>query len=649
MMVPFFTAPSWDPALAGLLADHLWQSTLFLAIAALLAFVLRRNRAQVRYWLWLAASMKFLVPFAALVSLGRQSAWRPPSPIVESRFVVDVMQPFLLPGDSLAAIAPPLAASTRLVAALPPLALAVWLAGCALMLLIWWGRWRRVASVIRDATILEDGRVAAILRRVHARPLTLASSDTCLEPGVFGILHAVLLWPRSISARLSDEQIEAILVHELAHFRRRDNLTAALHMVVQSLFWFHPLVWWVGARLVHERERACDEEVLRQGSEPRVYAEGILKTCEFYVAFRPPLVCVSSVTGSDLKRRIEQIMSGEPGSALTGWRKLALAAAGVAAIAGPVGVGVLNAPRLRAQIPVAATADGPTFEVASVKRNRAGATGPSGTRFLPGGQYIATNVTLSGLMSSAYGAPLQGLLRDQIVGGPSWIDSDGFDILAKAEGDLPRGPDSPLPPMIRSLLAERFKLAVHTERRDVPVFALVLARSDARTGSQLEASAIDCAAPRGRGTPPPPPPAPLPGERPRCGIRFLVGNFSAGGVTMAQFANALSRMPAVNRIVQDRTGLDGGFDLDLTWTPEQRGVPGDADPLFPQPLVDPNGPSIFTAVQEQLGLKLESSTGSVDVLVIDRVEQLSEEDDFEAPPMTMPPPPPPPPPPRGDG
>ena len=114
----------------------------------------------------------------------------------------------------------------------------------------------------------------------------------------------MLLWPRSIGARLSDEQVEAILAHELAHVRRRDNLTAAIHMVVQSVFWFHPLVWWLGARLVDERERACDEDVIRLGSEPQVYAEGILKTCEFYV--ESPLACVSGVTGSDLKKRIER-------------------------------------------------------------------------------------------------------------------------------------------------------------------------------------------------------------------------------------------------------------------------------------------------------------------------------------------------------
>ena len=113
--------------------------------------------------------------------------------------------------------------------------------------------------------------------------------------------------PNGIVDCFTAREMEAIVAHELCHVRRRDNLVAAIHMAVEAVFWFHPLVWWVGARLVEERERACDEEVLRSGGDPRVYAEGILKICELYLA--SPLACVSGVTGGDLKRRIEAIMS----------------------------------------------------------------------------------------------------------------------------------------------------------------------------------------------------------------------------------------------------------------------------------------------------------------------------------------------------
>lgn len=619
------------------LADHLWQSTLFVAAAALLALALRRNRARVRHSIWLAASIKFLVPFAALVGLGNAVPWRVGPPVLETEIgvVLDaVSQPFSRSPISIGGTSSVSTAGTQVGAGLPVVIFTVWLAGLVAMLAIWYARWRRVRLAVRAAAAVEDGRVVEILRRIGGGGLPVVSSDHPLEPGVLGLFRPVLFWPRSLTARLTDDQVEAILTHELAHLHRRDNLAAIVHMAVQSVFWFHPAVWWIGARLVDERERACDEAVVERGSTPRVYAESILKTCEFYV--ESPLICVSGVTGSDLRKRIQQIMTSELGSALTVWRRMLLATAAIAAILGPVAAGILTSPALRAQSPVMELG-GPTFEVASIKPNTSGAGVGGGTRSLPSGQYMAHNVTLRALMSNAYGSPLQPLHRDQLVG-PAWIDSERFDILAKAEGNLPPGPDSPIPKMIRNLLADRFRLVVHTEARQLPVFALVVARSD---GPQLKPSAVDCAAPRGRGAAPVPVP-PNPNDRPLCGIRFLRGNIAAGGVTMAQFANALSRL--AGRIVVDNTVLPGGFDLDLRWTPDPPPSGVVPNPQFPQPPVDPDGPSLFTAIQEQLGLKLEARNGPVDVIVIDHVERPTA-DDFE---MVAPPPPPPPPPPPRD-
>ena len=117
----------------------------------------------------------------------------------------------------------------------------------------------------------------------HARGKALRSTaankddvvaDSTLEPsGVFEFFRPVLLLPEGIAERLMREHLAAIVAHELCHVRSRDNLAAAVHMLVEAIFWFHPLVWWIGRRLVDERERACDEEVLRPGSEPEVYAE----------------------------------------------------------------------------------------------------------------------------------------------------------------------------------------------------------------------------------------------------------------------------------------------------------------------------------------------------------------------------------------
>src|SRR5207244_2245760 len=129
------------------------------------------------------------------------------------------------------------------------------------------------------------------------------SSPGLLEPGVVGLFRPILLLPAGIVERLTPRQLEAVLAHEMCHVRRRDNSTSAIHMIVEAVFWFHPLVWWIGARLVEERERACDESVLSLGSEPHEYAEAILNVCKIYL--ESPLRCVSGVTGADLKKRIQ--------------------------------------------------------------------------------------------------------------------------------------------------------------------------------------------------------------------------------------------------------------------------------------------------------------------------------------------------------
>jgi len=267
----------------------------------------------------------------------------------------------------------------------------------------------------------------------------------------------------------------------------------------------------------------------------------------------------------------------------------------------------------------------PQFEVASVKPNKSG-DGRVMIGVQPGGRFTATNVPLRLLIRNAY------QLQDfQIVGGPDWVGSDRFDIVAKAEaddlGDPFRADQTGQPSrgqlMLRALLAERFKLAAHNENREMPIFALVLARNDGKLGPQMHQSTTDCEALRaaGRGAmPPPPPPGVAPADRVQCGIRVMPGNMMVGGSTLTQFASSLGMF--VGRIVVDKSGLTGAYDFTLTWTPDQfaNRPPGSPDPLVNGVPIDPNGPSIFTAVQEQLGLKLDSQKGPVTVLVIDRVE-----------------------------
>ncbi len=262
------------------------------------------------------------------------------------------------------------------------------------------------------------------------------------------------------------------------------------------------------------------------------------------------------------------------------------------------------------------------FEVASVKRNRTGG-GQVSIGLQPGGRFQATNVTVRELVRIAYQVQ-----PFQIVGGPSWMESDRFDIAAKAEADFPPAPPVPGGPpgvpqrMLQGLLAERFGLTTHVDTRDMSTYDLVLARRDGQVGESLKASTLDCAGilgARARGTPPPPP-GPGRGGVQGCGMRIGPGVLNGNGVTMAFLANSLSQM--IQRVVTDRTGLTGNYEFEVTFTPEgpQAGSGGPPQGGAIAPPVDPNAPSIYTAVQEQLGLRLEASRGPVQVLVIDRID-----------------------------
>jgi uncharacterized protein (TIGR03435 family) len=271
------------------------------------------------------------------------------------------------------------------------------------------------------------------------------------------------------------------------------------------------------------------------------------------------------------------------------------------ATAGIVAVGLVSA--LRAQAP-ATDMKLPAFEVASVKPTKI--SGTSLVRPLPGGRFSVINFSLAGLIKRAYR-----LQDNQLVGGPDWIRSEGYDIEAKAESAASA---EQMLLMLRTLLTERFRLALRTERRELPVYALVLVKSDGATGPQLKRSSqADClrASPSTSSIGPPTDP-----KRPMCGLYSPTGRWTGRGVSLDTVANALTRF--VGRGVQNRTGLTGEFDLDLQWTDLALLLSPTAT-ADPPPLAD--GPSLFTALQEQLGLKLESTKGPVEVLVIDHVEQ----------------------------
>jgi len=591
--------------------NHLWQSTLFAGLAGLLTLLLKSNRAQARYWVWLAASMKFLIPFSALMSLGGYFQWPVQPVIVQTGFsavVEQVSEPF--PAE-----APMTAESVRTEeSVLPRLLWLGWACGFVAIGMFWTRRWRQIHAVIRSAA-------ASSVTRNFGVPIPVKSCAALLEPGVFGIFRPVLLLPEGITERLTTEQLDAILAHEMSHVRRRDNLATAIHMIVEAVFWFHPLVWWLGARLIEERERACDEAVLRT-CDPQTYAEGILRVCEFYLA--SPLRCVAGVTGANLNQRIEDIMTKRMGRQLGSYKKVLLAGAGILAVAGPIAIGVTNPPPIRAQ-----STPHLAFEAASVKPVQIRDNGLVLAQFRPGGRFVSRE-PVQDVIALAYNLPLLNHGKYRLSGGPDWIRSvdSSYDIEATpAQGAVPDGLASNirnerLRSMLQTLLADRFKLAIHRETKELQVYALVVGKS----GPKLEKAAIeekDCPAADTLGLS-----MPVPNvhkdEKPTC--HAINGGRGRGihgqAVSMADVVSLVETY--TDRPLVDRSGIKGLYHIEtqgwlpmeLTSSPAAAGTNKDG--------VDVSDlPTIFN-VFEKLGLKLDARKDKVDVYVIDHIEKPSE-------------------------
>ena len=262
--------------MSAALLDHLWQSSLVAFGAWILTLYLSKNSARLRYGIWLAASVKFLIPFSLLAAVGERlrpvamsEGVRALTAIGQNEITAVLVSParFAFPADG---------SSVTWLGLLG----IVWICGFVALIARWYARWARIRKIVRSATPV-----------AIAVPIPVMTSKALREPGVVGIFRPVLLLPAEIDSRLTTQQFQAILKHELCHVGRHDNLTAAIHMVVEALFWFFPPVWWIGARMLDERERACDEAVVQSGNDARVYAEGILKVCRSYLATRTPL-CV---------------------------------------------------------------------------------------------------------------------------------------------------------------------------------------------------------------------------------------------------------------------------------------------------------------------------------------------------------------------
>jgi len=599
----------------------------------------------VRYCLWLATSAKFLVPFSLLMLVGglvgRHSVALPAHTRVPV-IVEQVNEPFVAEVPPGAAAMPHASKSATWVV---PILVALWAVGCGALLFSWWVRWRRIRIAIRAGSPMPLGIGVPAL-----------SSASIIEPGVFGVFRPVLLLPDGIWDRLAPAELQAILAHELCHVRRRDNLATFMHMVVEAVFWFHPLVWWLGARLMDERERACDEEVLRMGSEAEAYAEGVLKVCELYL--QSPLKCVAGVTGANLKKRIEAIMANQPMLNLNLRKKVGLILAGILAVAIPIILGITHAPELRAQAQSV-----PKFEVASVRPSpplqlplvapvRAGMS-------MDGGHVDIRLMSLRDLIIVAYR-----IKPYQLPGTPDWMTTEVFDIMATIPQGVYKVPEkqcgevSPcnvsatkVPEMLQALLVERFGLKIRREYEEMPVYTLRVAKG----GPKFKEAPPDD--PEAEPVFPKPPEggivagvggmtdpltvriAPAGGRGDGSPVFDRRGNPTAGSLhveipkaTMARLANILTSM--ADRPVVDRTGLTGTYEIgfDVPSQDVTRAVmmpmPGKIPRAAPPPEAgagdvmasDPTGGAIFQSVQS-LGLRLEKDKAAIETIFIEHIEK----------------------------
>jgi len=595
------------------LVDHIWQSTLFVVLVWLAAMAQRSNGARVRVWMWTAASIKFLVPLSLLVNVGERFQWRN-APAVVQPAVAFVMEDVLAPADVVVAMP----------AAIPQsplgwswIVLAVWCAGAVVMLWSWWRQWLPIRGAMRRAKALQ------LDARYGAADLTVMSSPSMPEPGVVGIRRPRLVLPEGLVERLSPEQLRALIAHERCHIRCHDNLTGAIHMVVETVFWFHPAVWWIERQLIDERERACDEAVLSSGSRPQDYAEGLLEVCRQSVGLR--LACVAGVSGANLRARVEAIMRNEIGRPMTRGRRWSLTLMMAATVVGPIAGGAL-----RAQSQTVAPRVGFAFAEASLKQH--GGVGTPQMYFSgdadgrpgsgPDGRFelvVATNVTARALLRFAFPPELQerraNIVPDaiDIVNAPGWVDADRFDVVARAPA---RSTRPELQEMLQSLLIERFKLKAHRGSKEVPIYALTLA-GHGSPGPDLTPSQLDCRANAGETSP--------------CGLSGTTGRLIGRGVTMAgllrplaEHLHAGSRI-IVDQLLVDRTGLSGRFDFTLEWTPDAvtAGVASQAPATLPQntPSVPmSNAVNFLAALEQQLGLVLVPEFTAEPSVIVDEIE-----------------------------
>ncbi len=475
-----------------------------------------------------------------------------------------------------------------------------WLTGATAFWLRLLGGWilaeRLRHRMVRPASAEWQRTLDRLKTRISvSRPVRLLVSGLLQAPAAIGWLRPVVLVPVGALAGFPSAQIEALLLHELAHIRRHDYLVNILQSAVEAVFFYHPAVWWISSHMRAERELCCDDIAVSITGDAVVYARALAEL--------------------DSARAIQPTVMAASGGSLSGriGRLLGQSSASGRASCGPGAIPALILLAIGAWAVFAQPTVRPEFEVASVKPSFNGSV--QNVRPLPG--RLTADASLQTLIQYAYGVQ-----PFQVVGGPGWMQSERYQIDAKADGNASR---DRMFLMLQSLLENRFQLKTHRETRDLPVYALVAARSGLKLPPPKEGGCVDSAAdapPEWVGGGRMAAPGEVEPAKVRCGsagvsVNTAGAQMQGGKIAMPELVRMLSRV--LGRSVIDRTGFTGLFDLHLDF------VPDEITPALPAPPPDSgiSGSSFPEALRQQLGLQLESTKGPVEVIVVDHAERPS--------------------------
>ncbi len=598
----------WVERLGWTLVHFIWQGVaIALLYTAAQRIMARRSSPNRRYLLACGA-------LAAMMAapLATWELMRPPDATPGAAYRIRGVPP--VPSTSSAAVATLPDSVRATVPGLPPAQflawiVMIWLAGAVVLWVRLAGGWvvaaRMRSMLVRRAppewqeTLVRLGTEIGVSGRVRLLVSALAQA-----PMVVGWLRPVVLVPVGALGGLPSGYMEALLLHELAHIRRRDYLVNMLQSFAEVLLFYHPAVWWISGHIRAERELCCDDVAVSVSGDRLTYARALAHL----ESDRPArLSAAMAANAGSLAGRIARLLGQSRPAVRTGL--------------GP-GVVAISILLVTAAYGLFAQSDAhPAFEVASIKRS-ASAVGPMeamGVSYKPGGRMIATNAPLRLLIQFAYATHdsphSQPLRAAQVVGGPAWIDSEGYNIEAKPEANTDQ---KRAWLMLQTLLADRFRLTLHRETRELPVYDLTVKKSGLKLPPAKEANCVSFS----------------PGTAPRhipgsvdCGYAPLLLSptglrINGRKLHMADLTRELAM--ALGRPVLDKTGFTGEFDLNLNYTDEalSKSPPAAApeDVGGNRLPAEPNVSLVFAAM-DQLGLKLESAKGPVEVLVVDHAER----------------------------